>query len=84
MVRTQLYLDDDIYRILKRVSARSRKTISELLRDALRTVYGPGHADERMAALEGAFGAWKGRRDLGATETHVRALRKDTRRARAR
>jgi hypothetical protein len=83
MVRTQLYLDDDIYRVLKNLSAKTRRTISDLLRDALRKVYGPRHGDARMAAVEGVFGIWKGRRDMGTTDSYVRALRKDTRRKRA-
>jgi Arc/MetJ-type ribon-helix-helix transcriptional regulator len=80
VVRTQLYLDDDVYRLLKQVSARNRKTISELLREALRRIYGPNQEFARARALDAAFGMWKGRRDLGDTDRYVRALRSDTRR----
>lgn len=80
MVRTQLYVDDDLYRVLKNLAARSRRTVSDLLREALRKTYGTTRSDERMAAVNRAFGVWKGRRDLGPTDTFIRGLRKGTRR----
>ncbi len=82
MIRTQLYLDEDLYKVLKDVAARRRKTISELVREALKKVYGTNDVARRLAAINGAFGIWKGREDLGATEDYVRSLRKETRRKR--
>ncbi|MFA6033469.1 MAG: CopG family transcriptional regulator [Myxococcota bacterium] len=82
MVRTQLYLDDDIYSVLKDTASRRKKTISQLLREALRMIYGEGGADKNLAILDGAFGIWKGRRDLQTTASTVRNLRKDSRRRR--
>jgi len=43
-------------------------------------IYGEGGIEKNMAILDGAFGIWKGRRDLETTQSIVRNLRKDSRR----
>jgi len=82
MIRTQLYLPDNVYNTLKAVKARQRKTISVLVREALQKVYGTSDAAKRLGIMESAFGVWKKRADLGTTERFVRSLRKDRRRKR--
>lgn len=76
MVRTQLYVDEKLYRTVKALAARRRKTVSDMLREALRRTYGVGDAPERLSALEGAFGLWRGRTDIRSAEAFVRRLRK--------
>ncbi len=83
MVRTQLYLDETIHRHLQNLARRQRRTISELVREALTRMYGLG-ADERAATLRGIEGLWRDREDFGDTSAYVRRLRRDTHRLRLR
>lgn len=45
MRRTQLYLDDDLWRVLQARSRQDKTTVSELVRKAVRERYGVSHAD---------------------------------------
>lgn len=82
MKRTQLYLDDDIARILATVSRQRGETISALVRECVREKFG-GKENIDKAALAGELaGIWKGRKDLADAQAFVRRLRKDTRRRR--
>jgi Ribbon-helix-helix protein, copG family len=78
MRRTQLYLDNDIWKALHVRSRQQRTSISELVRQAVRDRYGSSPANRRgaMAAL---VGMWKDRDDLPNTTTYVRRLRKGKR-----
>ena len=84
MIRTQLYLDDDIHAHLRDLARRQGRTVSDLVREALKRVYGPADRDERKTTLEGIGGLWRDRDDLGDTAEYVRDLRRDTRRRRHR
>ncbi len=79
MRRTQLYLDDDLWKALH-ARARSQGTsISHLVRQAARERY-LGNLEERRKAMEALVGIWKDRTDLpDSTEEYVRRLRRDTR-----
>ena len=78
MKRTQLYLNEDIWKAL-RIRARQRKTsISELVRQAVREKYGRSAADRREA-MQALVGIWKNREDLPDSEQYVRRLRKGKR-----
>ena len=82
MKRTQLYIEDDVFRVLRRISKEKTVSISELVRAAVKKVYAlekPEHADD---VLREAAGIWKDRKDLRSTEQYVRGMRKDTRRER--
>jgi hypothetical protein len=80
MRRTQIYLDDRQRRTLDQVAKRSRRTVSDLIREAIAARYGAAPKKDFLAALRnGAFGAWKGRSDLEPTKTYVRRLRRGTR-----
>jgi metal-responsive CopG/Arc/MetJ family transcriptional regulator len=81
MRRTQLYLDEDLWKALHARAKREKTTISELVRQAVRERY-IGDPEKRRAALMGIVGLWKDRTDLPDTETYIRNLRKSTRRKR--
>jgi hypothetical protein len=78
MRRTQLYLEDDLWKTLHILARQSGSTISELARKALREKY-LGDAAKRKEALLSAIGLWGDRDDLPDTETYVRSLRKGDR-----
>lgn len=82
MVRTQLYLDEAIHRRLRTLARRQGRTLSELVRDALRQAYGKPHADEQEATLRAIEGLWRDRDDIGDPTEYVRRLRRDTHRLR--
>jgi hypothetical protein len=80
MRRTQIYLDDGQRRKLDRVARRTRRTVSELIREAIDARYGTSPREDFLEALiAGAFGLWKGRTELGATDRYVRTLRRGSR-----
>ena len=65
MVRTQLYLDEDLHEKLRELSKKQGRTVSELVREALRLVYLPSlQTDERVATLKEIDGLWRNRDDL--------------------
>ena len=78
MKRTQLYLDEDIWKVLHIRSRQSGTSISELVRQAVRDKYGVSSA-KRREAMQAVVGMWKDRTDLPATETYVRQLRRGRR-----
>ncbi|MDX1387729.1 MAG: CopG family transcriptional regulator [Acidobacteriota bacterium] len=82
MVRTQLYLDEQIHARLRDLARKQGRTLSELVREALERAYGTGGTDERLRTLRGVEGLWRGRRDIGKADAYVRRLRSDTRRSR--
>ena len=82
MVRTQLYLDADMPRLLGELADRQGRTVSDLVREAVSRAYGPTKADARLSTLDGIIGLWRNREDLDATDAYVRRLRRDTRRSR--
>lgn len=64
MKRTQIYLDEDIYELLKLESRIKKKRISYLIREALREKY----TEETKAALiKNICGIWKDR-DIDSDE----------------
>jgi hypothetical protein len=78
MKRTQLYLDEDIWKALHIRSRQQRTSISELVRQAVRDRYGTSIAN-RSQAMAAFVGIWKDRDDLPATKTYIRRLRQGTR-----
>lgn len=78
MKRTQLYLEDDLWKTLHVIARQSRSTVSELVRKALRDKY-LDNAAGRKEALLSAVGLWRDRTDLPDTQTYVRSLRKGNR-----
>ena len=82
MKRTQLYLDDDIAKILSTVSRQKGQTISELVRECVREKFGRKENIDKVELARQLGGVWKNRKDLGETKKYVRRLRRDTRRER--
>jgi hypothetical protein len=78
MKRTQLYMEDDVWKVLQVRAKQSHSTISELVRKAVREKY-LDQAFHRKEALLAAVGLWKDRTDIHGGETYVRQLRKDDR-----
>jgi plasmid stability protein len=82
MVRTQLYLDEDMHRRLRALAAQQGRSVSDLVREAVVRAFGGGEIDQRVSTLEGITALWGDRRDLEETSSYVRRLRRETRRAR--
>lgn len=82
MKRTQLYMEDDIFRVLKRLGKEKSVSISELVREAVRKIYGAEKPADAEFILKEAAGVWKNRQDIKSSESYVRKMRKDTRRER--
>jgi predicted DNA-binding ribbon-helix-helix protein len=78
MRRTQLYLEDELWKRLHVLARQSRTTISELVRSAIREKY-VGDAAGRREALLSAVGLWKHRSDLEDVDGYIRGLRKGSR-----
>ncbi|MCL5028744.1 MAG: hypothetical protein M1480_06960 [Bacteroidetes bacterium] len=74
MKRTQIYLDEDIFHVLKRESEIKKKNISSLIRDTLREKF---MKKKHSNAVEDAAGIWKDR--TFDTEEYIRNLRKGNR-----
>jgi hypothetical protein len=74
MKRTQIYIDEGTYKLLKKESKITGKTLSELIRENIR-----GKMDQRVSEIlrrtENVYGIWKDR-DFDV-EAHIRDLRKD-------
>jgi len=78
MRRTQLYLEEDMWKVLSVKAHQNRTTISDLVRSAVREKY-LAKESERKDAMLGVLGLWKNRTDLPDTRTYLRKLRKDSR-----
>ena len=78
MKRTQLYLDEDIWKVLQIHSRQRRTSISNLVRQAIRDRYGSSPAN-RSKAMQALVGIWRDRNDLPDTRKYLRQLRKGKR-----
>lgn len=78
MRRTQLYLEDDLWKALHAKALLEGATISELVRVAIRERY-MGNLAERRAAMLGIVGLWKDRAGVDDAESFIRNLRDDDR-----
>ena len=60
MERTQISLTSEERRALDAEAARTGRSISSLIREAVETVYGAQRSsDDDLAAMRAAFGSWK-------------------------
>jgi Ribbon-helix-helix protein, copG family len=78
MRRTQLYLEDELWKALHVRARQSKSTVSEIVRQALREKY-LGDTAGRKQALLSAVGLWKDRTDIRDASAYVRRLRKGSR-----
>jgi predicted DNA-binding ribbon-helix-helix protein len=81
--RTQLYLEDDLWQVLRARARGEGTTVSELVRQAARERY-LGDLEKRKQAMRAFVGIWKARPELRDSEAYVRRLRRGTRMQRLR
>lgn len=78
MLRTQISLTAEERRLLDAEAARTGRSISALIRDAVSSTYGSGRdPDADVAAIDAAVGAW-GEREVDG-EAYVERLRSGAR-----
>ena len=74
MRRTQIYIDEKFYRLLKKESKTTGKTMSELIRESIKNRMNR-RVEEILRRTEGVYGIWKDRKfDV---EEYIRELRRD-------
>jgi predicted transcriptional regulator len=78
MKRTQVYLNDDLWKALHTLARSQGNTISELIRQALREWY-LGKLEERRNAMQSFAGMRADRTDLPDVGRYVRTLRRGSR-----
>ena len=78
MKRTQLYLDEDIWKVLHIRSRQQRTSISDLVRQAVREKYGSSPVGRREA-MQAFVGLRKDLKDYPDSTAYVRRLRKGRR-----
>jgi hypothetical protein len=77
--RTQLYLDEEMARLLAAEGRRRGTTVSELVRDAIVRRYGRQAKEDRGAIIERLAGVWADRKDIGDGDDFVRRMRRSAR-----
>lgn len=64
MIRTQIYLSPAQQKALRILAAKTGRTQSDLIRDAIERFLGQRKASERGAVIKRSAGLWKDRSDL--------------------
>lgn len=74
MRRTQIYIDEKFYRLLKKESKTTGKTMSEIIRESIKNRMNR-RVEEILRRTEAVYGIWKDRKfDV---EEYIRELRRD-------
>ncbi len=74
MRRTQIYIDEKFYRLLKKESKTTGKTMSEIIRESIKNRMNR-RVEEILRRTEAVYGIWKNRKfDV---EEYIRELRRD-------
>lgn len=76
MKRTQIYLDEEIYKYLKQESLRTGKTISELIREKLRKEINQ-NKEALLESIKEVSGIWSYQTE--DAESFIRDIRKGER-----
>lgn len=74
MRRTQIYIDEKFYRLLKKESKTTGKTMSEIIRESIKDRVNR-RVEEILRRMEMVYGAWEDR-ELDVEE-YVRGLRRE-------
>lgn len=74
MKRTQIYIDENTYKLLKKESKITGKTISELIRESIKGKMNQ-RVNEILKRTEDVYGIWKDRKF--DTQEYIRDLRRD-------
>ena len=77
MKKTQIYLSDDLYFELKNRSRKSKKSISEVIRQTLKENLMSNKREQILSSVDEAFGLWQNREF--DTDLYIRNIRKGTR-----
>ena len=73
MRRTQIYIEEKFYRLLKKESKTTGKTMSELIRESIKNRINR-RVEEILRRTEAVYGIWKDRKfDV---EEYIRELRR--------
>jgi len=74
MRRTQIYIDEKFYRLLKKESKTTGKTMSELIRESIKNRMNR-RVEGILKRTETVYGIWKDRKFN--VEEYIRELRRD-------
>ena len=80
MVRTQMYLDDEMHERLKSLARKQGRSVSDLVREAVARAYAPVGVNERQQTLRAIEGLWQDHEEVGDAHEYVRRMRADTHR----
>ena len=79
MKRTQLYLDEEMARMLAALSRQKGTTVSELVRESVQEKYMSKKEINKASLARQLSGIWRKRKGLEGIDFTVRRLRKRTR-----
>lgn len=79
MKRTQISLDDEERALLDAETRRTGRSMSALVRDAVRVVYATSDVEADLHRIDSAFGAWQADEERGDGEAYVEGLRTGSR-----
>ena len=79
MKRTQLYLDDEMAKMLSALSRQKGRTVSDLVRESLQEKYMSGKELDKGSLARQIGGVWGKRKDIKDIYLTVRKLRKGKR-----
>jgi hypothetical protein len=79
MKRTQLYLDEEMAKILSALSRQKGRTVSDLVRESLQERYMSGKELDKGTLARQIGGIWVKRKDAQNIDLTIRRLRKGKR-----